>query len=57
MILQQLSRFVTREMHCWQLAINITPVGLFKSFSIAISPKSGILRDLKINRNRTFSNQ
>ena len=57
MNLQQFSMFVTREMHCWQLAINITPVGLFKSFSIAISPKSGILRDLKINRNRTFSNQ
>jgi hypothetical protein len=57
MNLQQFSMFVTREMHCWQLAINITPVGLFKSFSIAISPKSGILRDLRINRNRTFSNQ
>ena len=55
--LQLFSMFITREMHCWQLAVNITPIGLFKSFNIAISPKSGILRDLKINRNRTFSNQ
>jgi LPS-assembly protein len=55
--LQQFSLFVTREMHCWQLAINVTPIGLYRSFSIVISPKSGILRDLKINRNRFFSNQ
>lgn len=53
--IQQMSMFVTREMHCWQLAINITPIGLYKSFSITVNPKSGILRDLKINRSRTFS--
>lgn len=53
--IQQLSMFITREMHCWQLAINITPIGLYKSFSITVNPKSGILRDLKINRSRTFS--
>jgi hypothetical protein len=52
---QQLSMFITREMHCWQLAINVTPIGLYKSFSITVNPKSGILRDLKINRSRTFS--
>ena len=53
--IQQLSMFITREMHCWQLAINVTPIGLYKSFSITVNPKSGILRDLKINRSRTFS--
>ncbi|MBX2932135.1 MAG: LPS-assembly protein LptD [Chitinophagaceae bacterium] len=55
--LQQFSMFISREMHCWQLSVNVTPVGLWRSFNIIISPKSGILRDLKINRNRTFSNQ
>jgi len=55
--LQQLSMFITREMHCWQLAVNITPIGLFRSFNITFNPKSGILRDLRINRSRTFSNQ
>ncbi|MCX6205443.1 MAG: putative LPS assembly protein LptD [Bacteroidetes bacterium] len=54
--LQQLSMFITREMHCWQLAINLTPIGLYRSFNITVNPKSGILRDLKINRSRTFSN-
>ena len=53
--LQQLSTFITREMHCWQLSINVTPIGLYRSININFSPKSGILRDLKINRNRTFS--
>jgi hypothetical protein len=55
MNIQQLSMFITREMHCWQMAINVTPIGLYRSFSITINPKSGILRDLKINRSRTFS--
>ncbi|MEI8111867.1 MAG: putative LPS assembly protein LptD [Chitinophagia bacterium] len=54
--LQQISMFITREMHCWQLAINVTPIGLYRSFNITINPKSGILRDLRINRSRTFSN-
>ncbi len=55
--IQSLSLFVTREMHCWQMAINVTPVGPFRSFNISLSPKSGILRDLRINRNRFFYNQ
>ncbi len=50
------SMFITREMHCWQLAINVTPIGPYRSFSITLNPKSGILRDLRINRARTFSN-
>lgn len=54
--LQQFSMFITREMHCWQLAINVTPIGLYRSFNITINPKSGILRDLRINRSRVFSN-
>ena len=53
--IQQLSMFITREMHCWQLAINVTPIGIYRSFSITVNPKSGILRDLRINRSRTFS--
>lgn len=52
--IQTLTMFITREMHCWQMAINITPVGLYRSFNITINPKSGILRDLKVNRSRFF---
>ena len=52
--LGMVSMYLTREMHCWQMAINISPVGKYRSFNISISPKSGLLRDLKINRTRYF---
>lgn len=54
--LQQFSMAISREMHCWQLSINITPVGLYRFFSFSISPKSSVLQDLKINRSRSFPN-
>ncbi len=50
-----LTMYITREMHCWQLSINLTPVGIYRSFSITINPKSSLLRDLKINRTRSFT--
>jgi hypothetical protein len=52
--IQTLTMFITREMHCWQLSINVTPIGLYRSFNITINPKSGLLRDLKVNRTRYF---
>jgi LPS-assembly protein len=52
--IQSVTTFITREMHCWQLSINVTPVGLYRSFNITINPKSGLLRDLRVNRTRYF---
>jgi hypothetical protein len=49
-----LSLSISRELHCWQMSINISPVGRYRFFNIAISPKSSILRDIKINRTRNF---
>jgi len=49
-----LSGFLSRDMHCWQMSINVTPVGPWRSFNITLNPKSGILRDLRINRARSF---
>ncbi len=49
------SLFLSREMHCWQMSINVSPVGRFRFFNFTISPKSGLLRDLKINRTRYFN--
>ncbi len=53
--IQMFTMYLTREMHCWQLAINVTPIGPWRSFSIILNPKSGMLRDLKINRTRSYS--
>jgi lipopolysaccharide assembly outer membrane protein LptD (OstA) len=55
--LQSLTTFVSRDLHCWQMSINITPIGLYKFFNISINPKSGLLRDLKVNRTRYFYTQ
>ncbi len=52
--LQYLTTSISRDLHCWQLAINVTPIGPIRSFNISISPKSGLLRDLRINRSRMF---
>lgn len=52
--LQTFMMSISREMHCWQLAISVTPVGPFRFFSFTINPKSGMLQDLKINRTRYF---
>jgi hypothetical protein len=49
-----ISMYLSREMHCWQMTINLSPVGRYKFFTINISPKSGMLRDLKVNRTRYF---
>lgn len=54
--LQTFQMSINREMHCWQMSINVTPIGLYRSFNFTISPKASVLQDLKINRTRFFSN-
>jgi hypothetical protein len=46
--------YISRDLHCWQMSINLIPFGSFRQFSITINPKAGILRDLRINRTRQF---
>ena len=46
---------INRDLHCWQLSVNITPIGQFRSFNISLSPKSPVLQDLKVNRTRYWS--
>jgi hypothetical protein len=54
--LQYITTSISRDLHCWQLSINVTPVGPIRTFSITINPKSSLLRDLRINRSRFFYN-
>lgn len=56
---RQLTMFtmsIAREMHCWQMSISVTPIGNYQFFNISISPKSSVLRDLRVNRTRYFYN-
>lgn len=52
--IQYMSLSINREMHCWQLSINVVPVGYARSFNFSINPKSTLLQDLKVNRTRFF---
>ncbi|MBZ4190277.1 LPS-assembly protein LptD [Niabella sp. 3A5MI-3] len=47
---------ISRDLHCWQFSASVSPVGVYKYYNFTISPKSGMLQDLKINRNRSFFN-
>lgn len=49
-----LSMYLSRDLHCWQMAINMAPVGKYRFFTITISPKSPMLRDIRVNRTRYF---
>jgi LPS-assembly protein len=53
--IQYFTMAISREMHCWQMSINATPIGLYRYFNISISPKASILQDLKLNRTRSFN--
>ncbi|HEV3326008.1 MAG TPA: putative LPS assembly protein LptD, partial [Puia sp.] len=55
--MQSLTASISRDLHCWQMSINVTPVGYTHFFSFTISPKAGILQDLKINRTKYFYNE
>ena len=50
------STSLSREMHCWQMSINLGSSEINHFFSINISPKSALLRDLRVNRTRYFYN-
>ncbi len=54
--LNPLSLSISRDLHCWQMSIQISPIGYYRFFSINISPKSPLLRDLRIDRTRSFQN-
>jgi lipopolysaccharide assembly outer membrane protein LptD (OstA) len=52
--LQTFSMAISRDLHCWQMSINVTPVGPYRFFNFTINPKSSLLQDLKVNRTRSF---
>lgn len=45
---------INRDIHCWQLSLNWVPFGPFQNYTFNIGVKSTLLRDLKLNRTRSF---
>lgn len=50
----QTSFNLTRDLHCWTMSLQWVPFGTFQSYSFYIAVKSSLLKDLKINRIRSF---
>ncbi len=48
---------VTRNLHCWALSFNWIPDGFRKSFSFTLRANSSTLQDLKVSKNRLWSDQ
>jgi hypothetical protein len=45
---------INRDIHCWQLSLNWVPFGPFQNYLFNIGVKSTLLRDLKLNRTRSY---
>lgn len=45
---------INRDLHCWDLAIQWVPFGVFQSYSIDLRVRSSILQDLKLSKRRNF---
>ena len=45
---------LSRDLHCWQMSLSWTPFGRYQSYNFSLGIKSGMLRDLKIDRQRNF---
>lgn len=43
------------DLHCWDVSLTLVPFGTNKSYMFTLKPKSGLLSDLKITRNRYFT--
>lgn len=52
--LNQVSLSLSRDLHCWQMSIAVSQSSLSRFFSISISPKSPMLRDIRVNRTRSY---
>jgi hypothetical protein len=45
---------ISRDLHCWTMNLNWTPLGRFTSYNFRIAVKASILQDLKLERRTPF---
>lgn len=45
---------IYRDLHCWEMRLNLIPFGYRKSYNFALNVKSSVLQDLKLLRRRDF---
>ena len=43
------------DLNCWEFSASFVPFGTIKSYSVSLNMKSALLKDVKLERNRTFN--
>ncbi len=46
---------ISRDLHCWALNFTWVPFGRYQSYYLTINAKSSLLQDLKLNKQRNWS--
>jgi len=47
---------IYRDLHCWEMILNLIPIGYHRSYTFTIRVKATILQDLKLERKRDWVN-
>lgn len=45
---------ISRDLHCWHMALDWVPFGRFQSYNFTIAVKASVLQDLKLERRKPF---
>jgi lipopolysaccharide assembly outer membrane protein LptD (OstA) len=45
---------ISRDLHCWQMSLNLIPFGYYRSFFFTLQVKSSVLQDLKLTRRKSY---
>ncbi len=45
---------LSRDLHCWMASVSIIPFGQYQSYSFSIGIKSGMLSDIKYDKNKSW---
>ncbi len=45
---------ISRDLHCWQMNLQLIPFGYFRSFFFTLQVKSSVLQDLKLTRRKSY---
>jgi hypothetical protein len=45
---------IVRDLHCWQMSLNLVPFGAYRSFHFTLQVKAGVLQDLKLTRRKAY---
>lgn len=45
---------ISRDLHCWQMSLNLVPFGSYRSFHFTLQVKAAVLQDLKLTRRKAY---